>query len=94
MVSSWRNAPPFHEDVLGDWREEVLKETSDHSALRLYSTSIPTKLRLYTLPHNPEYRRGFTVRGYLQSLLVDYYLGYDMEEPPQPAICTFGQATQ
>jgi len=53
VVSSWRNAPPFYGDVLGDWREEVLLETSDHKALRLYSTNIPTRTRLYTLPHNP-----------------------------------------
>lgn len=94
VVSSWRNAPPFYGDVLGDWREEVLLETSDHSALRLYSTNLPTRHRLYTLPHNPEYRLGFTVRGYLQSLLVDYYLGYDMKEPPQPAIRVTGQTVQ
>ncbi len=92
VVSSWRNAPPFYGDVLGDWREEVLLETTDHTALRLFSTTIPSNRRFYTLAHNPEYRLGFTVRGYLQSLLVDYYLGYDMTDPPKPAIRVVGQA--
>jgi rhamnogalacturonan endolyase len=92
VVSSWRSAPPFYGDVLGDWREEVLLETTDHTALRLFSTTIPSNRRFYTLAHNPEYRLGFTVRGYLQSLLVDYYLGYDMTDPPKPAIRVVGQA--
>ena len=70
--------------MLGDWREEVLIETTDRTALRLFTTNIPTDVRLYTLAHNPAYRLGFTVRGYLQSPLVDYYLGYDMAQPPRP----------
>ncbi|MDP5240841.1 hypothetical protein Q9Q94_14950 [Uliginosibacterium sp. 31-16] len=88
VILSWRGAPPFYGDVLGDWREEILLETSDRTALRLFSTNLPTRKRLYTLAHDPEYRLGFTVRGYAQSLLVDYYLGYDMNEPPKPNIRT------
>ncbi|HSD39547.1 MAG TPA: hypothetical protein VLC92_18720 [Rhodocyclaceae bacterium] len=86
VILSWRAAPPFYGDVLGDWREEVLLETSDRKALRLYSTNIPTTRRFYTLVHNPEYRLSLTVRGYLQSTLVDYYLGYGMSEPPRAKI--------
>ncbi|RYF51620.1 MAG: hypothetical protein EOO27_29680, partial [Comamonadaceae bacterium] len=72
--------------VLGDWREEILLEAEDHTALRLYSTPIPTRTRLYTLAHNPAYRQHFTVRGYLQSHLPDYYLGWGMAPPPRPRI--------
>lgn len=86
VTGTTRTAQPFYGDVLGDWREEVLLEASDNTALRLYSSNIPTTVRLYTLPHNPEYRLGFTVRGYLQSNLVDYHLGYDMAPPPRPKI--------
>ncbi|NSL56861.1 hypothetical protein HJ583_017655 [Uliginosibacterium sp. IMCC34675] len=86
VILSWRAAPPFYGDVLGDWREEILLETSDRTALRLYSTPTPSSKRFYTLAHNPEYRLSLTVRGYLQSTFVDYYLGYGMTQPPQPAI--------
>ena len=64
----------------------MLIETTDRTALRLFTTNIPTDVRLYTLAHNPEYRLNFTVRGYLQSNLVDYHLGYDMAPPPRPKI--------
>lgn len=86
VILSWRAAPPFYGDVLGDWREEILLETSDRTALRLYATPIPSSKRLYTLAHNPEYRLSLTVRGYLQSTQVDYYLGYGMQTVPQPRI--------
>ncbi|MDQ7991033.1 MAG: hypothetical protein REI09_15505 [Candidatus Dactylopiibacterium sp.] len=89
-ILSWRAAPPFYGDVLGDWREEILLETPDRTALRLYSTDIPARQRLYTLAHNPEYRLSLAVRGYLQSTLVDYYLGHGMEAPPVPRIRVAG----
>ncbi|WP_018607212.1 hypothetical protein [Uliginosibacterium gangwonense] len=88
VILSWRAAPPFYGDILGDWREEILLETKDRTALRLYSTPTPSSKRLYTLTHNPEYRLSLTVRGYLQSTLVDYYLGYGMDTPPKPRIRT------
>ncbi len=85
-VDSWRDAAQFYGDILGDWREEIIYEKSDHSALMIYTTPIPTDVRLYTLPHNPGYRAGFTVKGYLQSHMVDYYLGHGMTTPPAPDI--------
>ena len=85
-VDSWRDAAQFYGDILGDWREEVVFEKSDHSALLIYTTPIPTTTRLYTLPHNPEYRACFTVKGYLQSNMLDYYLGDGMTPPPVPNI--------
>ena len=81
-----RGAIPFYGDVLGDWREEALLESSDHAELRLYTTTFETDVRLYTLVHNPAYRNGLTVHGYRQSNHVDYNLGYDMAPPPAPAI--------
>lgn len=88
VVAGARNATPFYGDILGDWREEILAETEDHTALRLYPTTEPTSTRLYTLAHNPAYRLGWTVRGYLQSTFTDYYLGYGSKNPPRPAIRT------
>ncbi|MFI6488905.1 hypothetical protein [Streptomyces sp. NPDC050564] len=86
VVSGARNATPFYGDVLGDWREEVLAETSDHTALRLCATTEPANTRLYTLAQNPEYRLGRTVRGYLQSTYTEYYLGAETRRVPKPAI--------
>ncbi len=85
-VDSWRDAPLFYGDILGDWREEVIYEHRDHSKLMIYTTTIPTDIRLYTLPHNPMYRAGLTVKGYMQSHMVDYYLGDGMTTPAKPNI--------
>ena len=90
-VDSWRDAAPFYGDIIGDWREEVLFEKEDHSELMIFTTTIPTDVRLYTLPHNPTYRAGMTVKGYMQSHMIDYYLGEGMETPPAPNITTAGQ---
>jgi rhamnogalacturonan endolyase len=85
-VDTWRDAPPFYGDIIGDWREEIIFERSDHTALLIFTTTIPSNVRLYTLPHNPAYRNGMTVKGYLQSHLLDYYLGGGMSTPPPPNI--------
>jgi rhamnogalacturonan endolyase len=85
-LDSWRDAAQFYGDIIGDWREEVVFENSAHNALLIYTTPVPSGTRLYTLPHNPEYRACFTVKGYLQSNMVDYYLGDGMTPPPPPNI--------
>ncbi|MBB3062733.1 carbohydrate-binding protein [Microbulbifer rhizosphaerae] len=81
-----RGALPFFGDILGDWREEVIIEASDHSHLKVYTTGHQTDHRIYTLPHNPGYRNSMTVQGYKQSHHVDYYLGEGMSVPPMPLI--------
>jgi len=83
---SWRGAPAFYGDILGDWREEVVFESFDHTALIVFTTTTPTNTRLYTLPHNPLYRSDMTTRGYYQSNMVDYFLGFGMHQPPRPDI--------
>lgn len=88
VVSGARNATPFYGDIVGDWREEILAETADHTALRLHTTTEPTGTRLYTLAQNSAYRLGWTVRGYLQSTYTDYYLGTETRRIPTPAITT------
>ncbi|MFE2967788.1 hypothetical protein ACFXKC_29745 [Streptomyces sp. NPDC059340] len=54
----------------------------------MYTTTEPTKTRIYTLAQNPGYRLGWTVRGYLQSTYTDYYLGTEARRVPKPAITT------
>ncbi|MBN1516622.1 hypothetical protein JXA32_08630 [Candidatus Sumerlaeota bacterium] len=83
---SWRGAPMFYGDIFGDWREEVVMRSPDHSSLIIFTTPIETSRRLYTLPHNPAYRNCMTVKGYMQSHMLDYYLGEGMTTPPAPDI--------
>jgi hypothetical protein len=68
-----------------DWfTEEVLAEQSGGAAMRIYSTAIPTDKRIYTLMHDPEYRNSMNEKGYIQSHMLDYYLGDGMTDPPKP----------
>jgi len=85
-VEETRGAPTFYGDIIGDWREEIVYEKSDHTELQIFTTSFPSTVRLYTLAHNPAYRNCFTYKGYLQSNQVDYYLGDGMATPPKPNI--------
>ncbi|MFD5763102.1 hypothetical protein ACFWIZ_50235 [Streptomyces sp. NPDC127044] len=87
-TSGARNATPFYGDFLGDRREEILAETGDHTALRLHTTTEPTKTRIYRLARNPAHRLGWTVRGCLQSTYTDYCLGTETRRVPKPAITT------
>ena len=48
--------PSLSGDILGDWREEIIWPTADDTALRIYSTPIPTTLRVPTLMHDLQYR--------------------------------------
>jgi rhamnogalacturonan endolyase len=81
-----RNAAPLYGDMFGDWREEVLFEQSGGASIRIYSTAIPTDKRIYTLMHDPEYRNSMNEKGYQQSRMLDYYLGFGMTDPPKPNI--------
>ncbi len=84
-----RSAAQFYGDILGDWREEiVMAGASGSNELLIITTPIPSDNRIYTLPHNPEYRNCMTVKGYQQSHYVDYYLGANMSTPPTPPMQT------
>ncbi|MCX5414363.1 hypothetical protein [Streptomyces sp. NBC_00059] len=74
--------PTLVGDIMSDWREEAVYTDSDHDELIVFTTDQPTDTRLYTLA----YRNDMTVKGYLQSHEVDYFLGDGMSEPPRPAI--------
>ena len=64
-------------DILGDWREEVLWRTRDNRELRIFSTPIPTDVRLTTLMHDPIYRLSIAWQnvGYNQPAHPGFYLG-------------------
>jgi len=83
---SWRDAVPLYGDMFGDWREEMLCENTAGTWIRIYTTTIPTEKRIYCLMHDPEYRNSMCEKGYIQSHMVDYYLGDGMTDPPKPNI--------
>ncbi|KAL2131850.1 hypothetical protein VTI74DRAFT_4538 [Chaetomium olivicolor] len=78
--------PCFIGDIWGDWREEVVVTNADYDQLLIFTTDRPSDVRLYTLAHNPAYRNDMTVKGYIQSHHVDYFLGSGMSAPPRPNI--------
>ncbi|WP_226961671.1 MULTISPECIES: rhamnogalacturonan lyase family protein [Streptomyces] len=100
LLSTWNHGavnasqgvnPTFYGDILGDWREEAVYTNADFNELIIFTTDIPTDTRLYTLAHNPAYRNAMTLKGYMQSHHVDYYLGSGMASPPRPNITYAGQ---
>ncbi|TDC84193.1 carbohydrate-binding protein [Micromonospora sp. KC606] len=82
--------PTFHGDILGDWREEVVYTNARFNELIIFTTNQLTNTRLYTLAHNPAYRNDMTVKGYMQSHHVDYFIGNGMSQPPRPNITYAG----
>ncbi|WP_156077417.1 rhamnogalacturonan lyase family protein [Saccharothrix sp. NRRL B-16314] len=80
------NSPVLQGDILGDWREEVLYTNGSFDELIIFTTDRPSSTRLYTLAHNPAYRNAMTLKGYIQSNHVDYFIGAGMATPPRPKI--------
>ncbi len=82
--------PSLSADILGDWREELIARTEDGKELRIFSTTIPTNHRIYTLMHNPHYRLSIAWQNvaYNQPPHTDYYFGDGMEMPVLPSIRT------
>ncbi|MGH9831426.1 MAG: rhamnogalacturonan lyase [Blastocatellia bacterium] len=80
--------PALSADILGDWREEVIWRTTDNKELRIYTTTIPTKHRFYTLMHDPQYRLSVAWQNvaYNQPPHTSFYLGEGMAKPPRPSI--------
>ena len=63
-------------DIFGDWREEFIAGTADHSAIRIYTTVIPTEYRYYTFMHDALYRVSAARQysGYNQPPHIGFYL--------------------
>jgi rhamnogalacturonan endolyase len=73
--------PALVGDILGDWREEAVYPGTNDDELVVFTTDVPTDLRLTTLAQDPAYRNGMTVKGYLQSHHPSFYLGSGMDLP-------------
>ncbi len=80
--------PCLSADIFGDWREEIICRTTDSKELRIFSTAIPTDIKLYTLMHNPQYRLSIAWQNvaYNQPPHTSYYLGEGMKIPAKPFI--------
>lgn len=87
-----KSTPCLTADIFGDWREEVIWRTSDNTALRIYTTTIPAANRIYTLMHDPQYRLAVAWQNvaYNQPPHPGFYLGEGMESPPRPNIELIG----
>lgn len=83
-----KSTPVLSGDILGDWREEVILRTADAKELRLFSTSIPTDKKFYTLMHDPQYRLSIAWQNvaYNQPPHTSFFMGGGMKEPPRPKI--------
>lgn len=83
-----KSNPVLSADILGDWREEVIYRTTDNKELRLFTTSIPTKYKFYTLMQDPHYRLSIAWQNvaYNQPPHTSFYFGEGMKNPPKPNI--------
>ncbi|HEV2761366.1 MAG TPA: Ig-like domain-containing protein, partial [Pyrinomonadaceae bacterium] len=88
--NSTKSNPALLGDILGDWREEVIWRTTDSTALRIYTTTIPATNRIYTLMHDTQYRVAIAWQnsGYNQPPHPSFFLGDGMSAPPVPNIVT------
>ena len=85
--------PNIMGDLIGDWREEMLMTAPDGKALRLYTTTIPTEHRIYTLMHDPQYRLAIAWQNvvYNKPPHPGFFLGDGMAKPPRPSIRLIGK---
>lgn len=83
-----KSNPALSADLFGDWREEVIFRTADNQNLRIYTTTIPTTHRNYTLMHDPQYRLSIAWQnvGYNQPPHTGFYFGNGMKKAPKPDI--------
>jgi rhamnogalacturonan endolyase len=90
-----KSTPVLSADILGDWREEVIYRTNDNKELRIFSTSIPTDKKFYTLMHDPQYRLSIAWQNvaYNQPPHTSFYMGDGMKNPPKPNIVLIKNTT-
>ncbi len=84
--------PTVSADILGDWREELVLRSLDGKELRIYTTTIPTKHRLFTLMHDPQYRLSVAWQNvaYNQPPHTSFYLDEAAPLPARPKISIVG----
>ena len=75
-----KSNPCLQDDMIGDWREEVLVRSEDNASLRLYVSTIPTEYRFHTFLEEPIYRISIATQnvGYNQPTQPGFYFGPDL----------------
>lgn len=82
-INGTKATPVLQADLFGDWREEIILRRVDNQALRVFTTTMPTHHRLYTLMHDPVYRVAISWQNssYNQPPHPGFYLASDMDFP-------------
>lgn len=75
-INGSKATPCLTADIFGDWREEVIWKTQDNTALRIYTTTIPTEFAVPSLMTDHTYRMGVVWQNssYNQPPHLGYYL--------------------
>lgn len=83
-----KSNPCLSADLFGDWREEIIARTKDSKELRIFTTTIPTAKKFYTLMQDPQYRLSIVWQNvaYNQPPHTSFFMGQDMPQPPKPNI--------
>jgi rhamnogalacturonan endolyase len=83
-----KSNPCLSADLFGDWREELICRTKDSKELRIFTTTIPTNKKFYTLMQDPQYRLSIVWQNvaYNQPPHTSFFMGQDMPPPPKPNI--------
>ena len=94
-INSTKANPCISGDLFGDWREEAIYPSGDHTSLYLYSTATLTSHRIYTLLHDSMYRTAIAwqCNQYNQPPHPSFYIGAGMDTPPTPDIVIAGDTT-
>jgi hypothetical protein len=81
-INGTKATPAVSADILGDWREEVVWPTTDHTALRIYSTDEPTDTEIPALMQDRQYRTSIAWQNtaYNQPPHPGFYIGPDMQQ--------------
>ncbi|RYZ07987.1 MAG: rhamnogalacturonan lyase [Myxococcales bacterium] len=85
-INGSKSVPNLSADLFGDWREEIVFSCGGN--LRIYTTTAPTKRRIPTLMHDPQYRMNVTSQNasYNQPPHTSFHIGAGMKAPPKADI--------
>ncbi len=74
-INGTKANPCLSADILGDWREEIICKKIDGSALRIYTTTVPSEFALPPLMTDHVYRMGIVWQNssYNQPPHLGYY---------------------
>ena len=83
-----KSNPCLSADLFGDWREEIICRTKDSKELRIFTTTIPTEKKFYTLMQDPQYRLSIVWQNvaYNQPPHTSFFMGEGMPQPPKPNV--------